>query len=51
VFSRGGDRETLNHETEDEPTKIRGGNAAEAVSSHFSNLSNITNIATMMKRE
>jgi hypothetical protein len=32
--------------------KIGGGNAAGAVSTgHFSNLSDITNTATMMKRE
>jgi hypothetical protein len=30
---------------------IEGENTARAVPSHFSNLSNITNNATMMKRE
>jgi hypothetical protein len=40
-----------NHETEAGPTKIRMGNAAGTVPGRFSNLSNITNTATMMKRE
>jgi hypothetical protein len=31
--------------------KIGGGNAAGAVPGRFSNLSNITNTATMMKRK
>jgi hypothetical protein len=43
--------ETRNHETEAEPVKIRVGNVAGAVPDRFSNLSNITNTATMTKRE
>jgi hypothetical protein len=35
----------------DESAKIGRGNAVEAVSGHISNLSDITNTATMMKRE
>jgi hypothetical protein len=31
--------------------QIGGGNAVEVASGRFSNLSNITNTATMMKRE
>jgi hypothetical protein len=33
------------------PAKIGGGNTARVTSGRFSNLSNITNIATIMKRE
>jgi hypothetical protein len=50
VFPRGGIEETQNHETEGVPVKIGGGNTAGAAG-HFSNLSDITNTATMMKRE
>jgi hypothetical protein len=51
VFSWGGGGETRNHEIEAEPAKIGGGNVAGAISGRFSNLSDITNIATMMKME
>jgi hypothetical protein len=43
--------ETWNHETKDVPTKIGGGNAAGVAPDRFSNLSEITNTATMMNRE
>jgi hypothetical protein len=33
------------------PTKIRGGNAAGVTPGRFSNLPDITNTTTMMKRE
>jgi hypothetical protein len=42
--------ETRNHETEAEPVKIGGGNAARAIPVRFSYLFNITNTATMIKR-
>jgi hypothetical protein len=51
VFPGGGSGETRNHETEDVPTKIGGGNTIGVTSGCFSNLSDITNTATMMKRE
>jgi hypothetical protein len=51
VFPRGGGGETQNHETEADPAKIRGENTAKVASGRFSNLSNITNTTTMMKRE
>jgi hypothetical protein len=51
VISRGGGGEIRNHEIEAEPAKIGGGNAAGAIPYRISNLSNITNTATMMKRE
>jgi hypothetical protein len=35
----------------DEPTKIGRGNVVRAVSGHISNLSDITNTVTMIKRE
>jgi hypothetical protein len=34
-----------------EPAKIGGENAVRAIPGRFSNLSNITNTATVMKRE
>jgi hypothetical protein len=40
-----------NYATEAEPAKIRGGNAVRAVPGCISTLSDITNTATMMKRE
>jgi hypothetical protein len=51
AFPLGGGGETRNHETKAVPTKIGGGNAAGVAPSRFSNLSNLTNTATMMKRE
>jgi hypothetical protein len=39
------------HETEDVPAKIGWGNAARVSPGRFSNLSDITTIATTMKRE
>jgi hypothetical protein len=51
AFPRGGGREIGNHETEADPAKIRGGNAVRFAPGRFSNLSNITNTATMMKME
>jgi hypothetical protein len=39
------------HETKDVPAKIGEGNAAGVAPDRFSNLSNITNTAAMMKRE
>jgi hypothetical protein len=41
----------MKHEIEVVPPKIGGGNAARAIPGRFSNLSNITNTATMIKRE
>jgi hypothetical protein len=38
------------HETEAALAKIGGGNAARVASGRFSNLSNIMNTTTMMKR-
>jgi hypothetical protein len=43
--------EHRNHEREAEPMKIGAGIAAEVVPSPISTLSNITNTATMMKRD
>jgi hypothetical protein len=40
-----------NHETEAEPVKIRGGIIAGAIPGCISTLYNITNTATMMKRD
>jgi hypothetical protein len=51
TFPRGGDGETWNHEQEAVPVKIGGGNATTVAPGRFSNLSDITNTATMMKRE
>jgi hypothetical protein len=51
VFSRGGGGERRNHEIEVERAKIRAGNAGKAVPDRFSNLSDITNTATTIKRE
>jgi hypothetical protein len=51
VFPRGGGGETRNHETEVVHAKIEGGNTAGVTPGRFSNLSNITNTATMIKRE
>jgi hypothetical protein len=51
VFLRGGGGETRNRETEAVLVNIRGGNAAGVAPGRFSNLSDITNIATIMKRE
>jgi hypothetical protein len=51
VFPWGGGRTTRNHEIEAIPTKIGGGNTARAIPGRFSNVSNITNTATMMRRE
>jgi hypothetical protein len=48
---RGGGDETQNHEIELVAVNIGGGNAAGVTPGRFSNLSNITNTATMMKRE
>jgi hypothetical protein len=39
------------HEIESVPVKIGGGNAIGVAPDRFSNLSNISNTATMMKRE
>jgi hypothetical protein len=39
------------HETKAKPAKIGGENAAGAILSRISTLSNITNTATMKKRE
>jgi hypothetical protein len=51
VFSRGGGRETQNHEKEAEPVKIGEENTAGVAPDRFSSLSNITVTTTMMKRE
>jgi hypothetical protein len=51
MLLRGGSGEARNHKTEAESAKIGGGNALEAIPARFSNLSNITNTATMVKRE
>jgi hypothetical protein len=51
VFLRGGGRETQNHETEAVPAKIGGEDGTRVARGRFSNLSNITNTSTMMKRE
>jgi hypothetical protein len=51
AFPRGGGRETQNCETEVVSAKIGGGNAIGVASGRFSNLHDITNTATMMKRE
>jgi hypothetical protein len=51
VFLRGGGEETRNRETEVVLVKIGGGNAVRVAPGRFSNLSDITNIATIMKRE
>jgi hypothetical protein len=51
AFLRGGGRETRSHETKAISAKIGGGNAAEVAPCRFSNLSDITNTATMIKRE
>jgi hypothetical protein len=48
---RGGSGETRNQKAEVIPAKIGGGNATGVAPGRFSNLSNITNTATMMKRE
>jgi hypothetical protein len=44
-------RRNTKPKTEAKPTKIRGGNTARAVPGRFSNLFDITNTATMIKRE
>jgi hypothetical protein len=51
AFSRGGSREIWNVETEAVLAKIGGGNDDGVGPVHFYNLSNITTIATIMKRE
>jgi hypothetical protein len=51
AFPRGGGGETWNHETKGVPVKIGGGNTVRAIPGRFSNLSNITYTATMMKME
>jgi hypothetical protein len=48
---RGGGGKTQNHEAEAEPAKIGGWNAAKTIPSRFSPFSDITNTATMMKKE
>jgi hypothetical protein len=44
-------RRNTNHKIEVEPANIRGRNIVGSVPGRFSNLSNITNTTTMMKRE
>jgi hypothetical protein len=51
AFPRVGGGKTWNHKIEVVPAKIGGGNATEVTPGRFSNLSDITNTATMMKRE
>jgi hypothetical protein len=51
AFLRGGSREIQNREIEVDPAKIGGGNAAGVAPGRFSNLSDVTNTDTMMKRE
>jgi hypothetical protein len=51
VIPRGGSEETRNHKIEVVPAKIGWGNIARVTPDRFSNLSDITNTATMIKRE
>jgi hypothetical protein len=51
VFSRGGGGKIQNTKIEAVPAKIGGGNTAGVAPGLLSNLSDITTIVTIMKRE